>query len=115
MSTERNIEIPAEILEYMQMVREGEYPFCKEQIQLVDMLENIFMTETLVFDYELIEKYMGYQVYFPFNLLPWEKFVFVLHNCVFTEDGSARWPDLFVLCGRGAGKNDHSVSRSRRS
>lgn len=105
MSTQKNIEIPAEILEYMQMVREGEYPFCKEQIQLVDMLENIFMTEMLVFDYELIEKYMGYQIYFPFNLLPWEKFVFVLHNCVFTEDGSARWPDLFVLCGRGAGKN----------
>ena len=105
MSTQRNIEIPAEILEYMQMVREGEHPFCKEQIQLVGMLENIFMTEPLVFDYELIEKYMGYQVYFPFNLLPWEKFVFVLHNCVFKEDGSVRWPDLFVLCGRGAGKN----------
>ena len=104
MST-KSIEIPAEILEYMQMVREGENPFCKEQIQLVDMLEDIFMTETLVFDYDLIEKYMGYQVYFPFNLLPWEKFVFVLHNCVFTEDGSPRWPDLFVLCGRGAGKN----------
>ena len=105
MSTQRNIEIPAEILEYMQMVREGEYPFCKEQVQLIDMLENIFMTETLVFDYERIEKYMGYQEYFPFDLLPWEKFVFVLHNCVFKEDGSVRWPDLFVLCGRGAGKN----------
>ena len=40
MSTEKSIEIPAEILEYMQMVREGEHPVCKEQIQLVDMLEN---------------------------------------------------------------------------
>ena len=101
----KRVEVPAEILEYMQIVREGEYPVCKEQLQLMDMLENIFMTETLVFDYDLIEKYMGYQVYFPFNLLPWEKFVFVLHNCVFAEDGSARWPDLFILCGRGAGKN----------
>ena len=100
-----SVEIPAEILEYMQMVREGENPVCKEQHQLMDMLENIFMTEKLVFDYERIEKYMGYQVYFPFDLLPWEKFVFVLHNCVFKEDGSVRWPDLFVLCGRGAGKN----------
>ena len=51
------VEIPAEILEYMQIVREGEYPVCKEQLQLMDMLEKIFMTETLVFDYDLIEKY----------------------------------------------------------
>ena len=45
MSTKRNsIEIPAEVLEYMQMVRKGEYRYCKEQIQLIDMLEKIFMT-----------------------------------------------------------------------
>ena len=108
MSGKRNsIEIPAEVLEYMQMVRKGEYRYCKEQIQLIDMLEKIFMTENLVFDYERIEKYMSYQAYFPFELLPWEKFVFVLHNCVFKEDGSVRWPDLMVLCGRGAGKNGY--------
>ena len=108
MNGKRNsIEIPAEVLEYMQMVRKGEYRYCKEQIQLINMLEKIFMTENLVFDYERIEKYMSYQVYFPFKLLPWEKFVFVLHNCVFKEDGNVRWPDLFVLCGRGAGKNGY--------
>ena len=108
MSTKQKpVEIPAEVLEYMLMVREGEYPVCKEQIQLVDMLEDIFMTETLIFDYERIEKYMGYQEYFPFDLLPWEKFCFVLHNCVFREDGSVRWPDLMILCGRGAGKNGY--------
>ena len=99
------VEIPAEILEYMQFIRNGEYPVNKERTQLVDMLEKIFQTETLVFDYARIEKYLSYQQYFPFDLLPWEKFCLVLHNCVFRTDGQPRWPDLFILCGRGAGKN----------
>lgn len=104
---QKPVEIPAEVLEYMQRVRSGVYPVSKEQYQLIDMLEQIFTTETLIFDYERIEKYLSYQQYFPFDLLPWEKFCFVLHNCVFKEDGSVRWPDLFVLCGRGAGKNSY--------
>lgn len=109
MSTRKQkpVEIPAEVLEYMLRVRSGKYRVCKEQIQLVDLLEQVFTTETLVFDYERIEEYMGYQRYFPFDLLPWEKFCFVLHNCVFKEDGLPRWPDLFILCGRGGGKNGY--------
>lgn len=99
------VEIPAEILEYMQFIRACEYPINKERVQLVDMLERIFSTEALTFDYVRIEKYLSYQQYFPFDLLPWEKFCLVLHNCVFRTDGQPRWPDLFVLCGRGAGKN----------
>lgn len=103
----KQIEIPAEILEYMQFLRECEYPVNKERSQLVDMLERIFETESLVFDYVRIEKYLSYQQYFPFDLLPWEKFCLVLHNCVFRTDGQPRWPDLFILCGRGAGKNGY--------
>lgn len=103
----KKIEIPAEVLEYMQIIRKCEHPFNKERLQLVDMLENVFKTENLVFDYVRIEKYLGYQQYFPFELLPWEKFCLVLHNCVFRTDGQPRWPDLFVLCGRGAGKNGY--------
>lgn len=99
------VEIPGEILDYMQFVRSGKYPINKERLQLVDLLERVFTTEELVFDYKRIEKYMGYQQYFPFELLPWEKFCFVLHNCVFRKDGGVRWPDLMILCGRGAGKN----------
>ncbi len=108
MNTKRKpVEIPSGILDYMQIVRNGERLFCKEQIQLVDMLERIFATEKLVFDYERIEKYLSYQQYFPYDLLPWEIFCLILHNCVFREDGSVRWADLFILCGRGAGKNGY--------
>ena len=50
---------------------------------------------------------MSYQKYFPFALFPWEIFCFTLHNCVFRTDGQPRWSDLFILCGRGAGKNGY--------
>ena len=109
MSAKRKpVEIPAEVLDYMQFIRESEYPVNKERIQLVEnVLEPVFMNEELIFDYDLIDKYFSYQQYFPFDLLPWEKFCFVLHMCVFKPDGQPRWPDLFVLCGRGAGKNGY--------
>lgn len=104
----RKAEIPAEILDYMEFIKSGAYPMNIERVQLVEnVLEPAFENETLIFDYVRIEKYLGYQQYFPFELLPWEKFCLVLHNCVFRTDGQPRWADLFVLCGRGAGKNGY--------
>lgn len=50
---------------------------------------------------------MGLQRYFPYKLLPWESFLFALHNCVYTVDGDLRWPVLVVVVGRGAGKNGY--------
>ena len=97
--------IPAEVQEYIDIVENGETPVCNEQIQLVELVKRVFDEEELIVDYERIATYMRYQQYFPFNLLPWEKFCFVLHNCIFRKDGNPRWPDLFILCGRGAGKN----------
>lgn len=99
--------IPAPISEYMDFIRAEKYPMNKERLLLVDMLEKVFEHEELRFDDEAFEKYMSYQKYFPFALLPWERFVFALHNCLFRADGQPRFPDLFVLCGRGGGKNGY--------
>lgn len=99
--------IPPEVQEYINIVEGGERPVCREQKQLVEMVRTVFAGEKLLVDYERIAAYMRYQQYFPFDLLPWQKFVFILHNCVFQTDGNPRWPDLFVLCGRGAGKNGY--------
>ena len=98
--------IPKEIQEYIDIVESGEVNACKEQKQLVEYIQNVFKTEELKVDYEKIEKYLSYQQYFPFKLFPWEKFVLLLHLCVFKKKtGSPRWSDLFILCGRGTGKN----------
>ena len=99
--------LPPEIRGYVQMVRLGEPRVCKEQAQLISLLENVVRKEELYLDDKYLARAMGWQKYFPYKLFPWEKFVFALHNCVFGADGEPRFPDLFVLCGRGAGKNGY--------
>ena len=93
------------IQEYLDIIDNDIIPVCKEQKLLSKFIKNIFETENLIIDDEKVEKYFSYQKYFPFDLFPWEKFCFVLHNCVFKENGLPRFPDLFILVGRGSGKN----------
>ena len=93
------------IKEYLDIIDNEVFPMCKEQKLLSKFIKNIFDNEKLVIDEEKVEKYFSYQKYFPFNLFPWEKFLFVLHNCVFKESGLPRFADLFILVGRGSGKN----------
>lgn len=96
-----------ELQEYIDIVEGGKVQTCQWQKKLVQHIKHCFETETLVIDFEKIAAYMSYQKYFPFDLFAWEKFCFILHNCVFREDGQPRWSDLFILCGRGAGKNGY--------
>ena len=93
------------IKEYLDIIDNEVFPMCKEQKLLSKFIKNIFDNEKLVIEEEKVEKYFSYQKYFPFNLFPWEKFLFVLHNCVFKENGLPRFADLFILVGRGSGKN----------
>lgn len=99
--------IPREVQEYIDIVEQGKVRTCNEQKLLVAMVKKVFETETLRIDAVQVEKYMSYQKYFPFALFAWEIFCFVLHNCVFRADGLPRWSDLFILMGRGGGKNGY--------
>ena len=96
-----------EIDDYIEMVRDGEYPACKEQPLGCDLVERIFETEDVRINRGQLEKYMDLQKYFPFKLFPWEKYLFTLHNCVYKANGQLRFPDLFAMVGRGAGKNGY--------
>lgn len=93
------------IQEYLDIIDNEVFEVCKEQKLLARLIKKIFETENLIIDEDRIEKYFSYQKYFPFDLFPWEKFCFVLHNCVFKENGLPRFADLFILVGRGSGKN----------
>lgn len=92
---------------YIDIVESGKVKTCKEQKQLVKHVKRVFAKEKVYVDVDRVEKYMSYQKYFPFKLFAWEEFLFCLHCCVFTEDGLPRWSDLFVLMGRGGGKNGY--------
>ena len=96
-----------EIQNYIDLVRSGEFEVCKEQFQLCDYVDKCFRKENLFVDESKLEEYLSLQKYFPFQLLEWEVFLFTLHNCAYSKPGILRWPDLFALVGRGAGKNGY--------
>ena len=96
-----------EIQNYIDLVESGEIRVCKEQLLLVNFVKNKFEEENLFVDEEQLHKYLSYQKYFPYDLYAWEVFIFTLHNCTYSKPGILRFPDLFVLVGRGAGKNGY--------
>ena len=93
------------IQDYIDVVKSGKYPVCEEQVQLIELVERVLAEDGVYVDEAQLEKYMGYQKYFPFDLFPWERFLFALHNCLYTSDGFPRFPVLFGYMGRGSGKN----------
>ena len=95
------------IQEWMDIVEKGTYATCKEQKALVKRVRWCFEHEAIYVDKEQLEKYLGLAKYFPFDeVFPWQKFVIALHDCTYWKDtGMPRWPDLFCMIGRGAGKD----------
>lgn len=100
-------EIPAEVLEYIELVESGQPRACPEQHALVALVRRAFETEDLRVETERLKKYLGLQKYFPFALFPWEKFLFTLWNCTYTAQGRPRWKTALVMVGRGAGKDGY--------
>ena len=98
---------PEAIQHYIDEVRNGKYPSCKEQHLLIDYIEQVFRSEILMINRIQLSEYLAYEKYFPFALFPWEKFLFALHNCTYKENGLLRWPVLFCYMGRGGGKNGY--------
>lgn len=93
--------------EYINLVLNDELPHCRWELKLIKLVLRIFDEEDLFWDNEEIEKYMSYQKYFEYDLFPWEKFIFVLHNCIRDMDGLLRFPEVFIYVGRGSGKNGY--------
>ena len=98
-------KIPPEILEYIELVESDNPKACPEQHALVAHIRKCFAEEDLTVDLHQLEKYMGLQRYFPFQLFPWQKFVIALWDCTYTPDGMPRWDTFFGMVARGAGKD----------
>jgi len=106
-------KINSHIMDYINQVEEGTIRACEEQHELVDYVRWIFETEDIWVDETQLENYLSQTKYFPYELLfPWEIFVLALHCCVYRADGYPRWPDLFLLVGRGAGKDGYIAFES---
>ena len=95
------------IIEFMESVESGQLKACKDLMALVRHVRYCFENEEIYVDEEQFQNYLGLAKYFDFErLFPWQEFVSGLHNCTYwKEDDRPRWPDLFCLVGRGAGKD----------
>lgn len=102
-------EIPAAVSEYLDIIDREELPVCDEQKQLAVLIRSILTEEDVHFNEPQLEKYLSYQKHFPYNLFPWEKFIFALHNTLYRADGLLRFSELFACMGRGGGKNGYSA------
>lgn len=99
-------DINPHIRRYMDMVEREEIAACEDQKLLVEHVKKCFETEQIYTDYEQVDRYFGMAKYLPFDrIFEWQEFVLALHLCTYREDGLPRWPDLFCLIGRGAGKD----------
>lgn len=102
-TTHKRINVP-EISEWLRLVETGRIPACEEMHLLCAHVRRVFAKEKLWVDRERLAHYMAYQRYFPFRLLPDEKFLIALWLCTFREGFFPRWRDLLTLVGRGWGK-----------
>ena len=92
---------------YMDIVESGSQRTGKDVRALVTHIKECFDTEDIYVDDDLADKYLGLAKYFPWDkVFPWQEFVITLHDCTFWRDsGRPRWPVLFCMLGRGAGKD----------
>lgn len=99
-------KIPAEVMDYIQRVESGNPKACKDQIAFAAYIRRIFHDENLIIDREKLDHYLSLLKYFPYDsLYPWERCVFTLWNCTYSSQNFPRWPRVFVMVARGAGKD----------
>ena len=99
---------------WIEMVENAEINACEDQKLLVKHVRKCFETQDIYTDDALLEKYLGLAKYFPYDrIFEWEEFCIALHLCTFwRENNRPRWPDLFLLIGRGAGKDGYIALES---
>ena len=92
---------------YMEAVETGAVRSSKDVKALVKHVRECFETEDIYVDQQQLTDYLGLARYFPYErVFPWQEFVIALHVTTYwRESGMPRWPDLFCLIGRGAGKD----------
>lgn len=101
-----NCKLPPEISDYLELVERGPWRVCEEQKTMARMVRRCFETEGIYVDEKQLASYLSLEKYFPFALFPWEKFLIAIWDCTYwQESGLPRWPTVFALLGRGAGKD----------
>ena len=90
---------------YMDDIRSGKIPACRELKQAMDYIEEKLDNPDVFIDTEKIDKAVELiERYFEFKLLNWELFVLALVHCYYKDD-TVVFDEFFLLMGTGNGKN----------
>ncbi len=91
---------------YIDMVEHGEVKTNKDIQMLIDLIQvKLAPPHHVIIKHEMIETGIAkINEYFPFQLLPWQKFVFALTH-IYYPDETLVWDTFLLMMGRGAGKN----------
>lgn len=101
-------KLPAEITDYLELVEHGPWAVCDEQKALARLVRRCFETQDIFVDEKQLANYMRLEKYFPFSLMPWERFLTALWDCTYWRDSwLPRWPTLLAVLGRGGGKDSY--------
>lgn len=91
---------------YINQVESGKIKTSKEIKLLIKYVKTkLDQDDVYIDDNEINEAIENIEKYFPFKLLPWQKFITAFVVGVFYNDGSLVFNEFFIMMGRGAGKN----------
>lgn len=91
--------------EYINLVESGTIVTNKDIKAVIKLIKEKLSQPNVYIDSEKIDKAIEkIHEYFPYELLPWEKFIVGLVHCYY-DDGTVVWNTFFIMMGRGAGKN----------
>lgn len=96
---------------YMDDIRNGKIPACRELKQAMDYIEEKLDNPDVFIDTEKIDKAVELiERYFEVKLLDWELFVLALIHCYYKSSDMVVFDEIFIEMGRGNGKNGFSSS-----
>lgn len=92
--------------DYIDGVRSGRIPACKELKQAMDYVETKLSDPDVYIDVEKIDKAVELiERYFEIKLLDWQLFVLALIHCYHKPTDTVVFDEFFIMMGRGNGKN----------
>lgn len=91
---------------YIHKVETEEVIVCEDIKNLIKNVVNPKLSQpNIVIKHDKIEQEITkINEYFPFELLDWQEFIIALTHCYYDDDQLV-WDIIFLMCGRGAGKN----------
>jgi phage terminase large subunit-like protein len=90
---------------YMDRIRSGEIPACKELTQAMDLVENKLDNPDVVIRSDMISKADELIERYFYKFVDWELFALALIHCFYKSTDTVVFDEFLIMVGTGNGKN----------